>query len=164
MATGFFKAVNLILFLRSNFPLFVLYGVFCIGEFQNLFTKLCYIFPAFCKFFEKGFKLIMVMYAINQEHNDYFCTNFQNNSVILVLFVAVPESIYSGPDSVQLFSAASLEVLKFFITLNLNLLYSIFIPVQINIKWNFFFIFEKRLCIAAPFGFFAIHQIFLFEM
>ncbi|XP_046860429.1 thioredoxin-related transmembrane protein 2-like [Xenia sp. Carnegie-2017] len=56
MATGFFKAVNLILFLRSNFPLFVFYGVFCI-----------------------------------------------------VLFVAVPESIYSGPDSVQLFSAASLE-------------------------------------------------------
>jgi hypothetical protein len=29
---------------------------------------------------------------------------------ILVLFVAVPEPLYSGPDSVQLFSTASLEV------------------------------------------------------
>ena len=28
----------------------------------------------------------------------------------LVLFVAVPEPLYSGPDSVQLFSARSLEV------------------------------------------------------
>ena len=29
---------------------------------------------------------------------------------MLVLFVALPEPFYSGPDSVQLFSAASLEV------------------------------------------------------
>ena len=56
MATGFFKAVNLILFLRSHWPLFIVYAVFCI-----------------------------------------------------VLFIAVPEPLYTGPDSVQLFSSVSLQ-------------------------------------------------------
>lgn len=56
MVAGFFKAVNLILFLRSDWRLFIVFAVFCI-----------------------------------------------------VLFVAVPEPLYSGPDSVQLFSTASLE-------------------------------------------------------
>ena len=30
---------------------------------------------------------------------------------LLVLFIAVPEPLYTGPDSVQLFSSASLQVL-----------------------------------------------------
>ncbi|XP_028393507.1 thioredoxin-related transmembrane protein 2-like [Dendronephthya gigantea] len=56
MACGFFKAVNLILFLRSDWRLFIVYAVFC-----------------------------------------------------TVLFIAVPEPLYTGPDLVQLFNAVSLE-------------------------------------------------------
>lgn len=84
MACGFFKAVNLILFLRSDWRLFIVYAVFCTGE--NNFYDTFFI----C------FGLVLAGKSMK-----YF----------LVLFVAVPEPLYSGPDLVQLFNAVSLEVL-----------------------------------------------------
>ena len=61
MAIGFFKAVNLVLFLRSDWRLFIVYFVFCIGKID--FSSACFLSPALIT-----------------------CTNLQVHSNVIVLF------------------------------------------------------------------------------